>query len=175
MTCTAQNPARKKIGSYIEQHARLGRNRFEASLSSHPLSVAAVLCWYGTEGTAIPLSKHDRHFLHFLATNDFFMTQDRVKAAIRQSHPSSPLSSLLVSMHYVATPPNIHVSLLSLQIWQDEDEKVEMEDFRHRTEAAEGRCILVQVCVRDGYSVNDGPVLRTFPLLVPLPENWLDE
>jgi hypothetical protein len=50
-----------------------------------------------------------------------------------------------------------------------------MEDFRRQTEAAEGRRLLIQVCVWDGYQAGGGSILRTFPLLMPLGKNWLNE
>jgi hypothetical protein len=60
-------------------------------------------------------------------------------------------------------------------MWEDDDEKVEMEDFRRQTEAVESRCLLIQVCVRDRYQAGGGSILHTFPLLMPLGKNWLNE
>ena len=39
----------------------------------------------------------------------------------------------------------------------------------------EGRWILAQVCVRGGYLPGEGTMLRTFPLILSLPQNWLTD
>jgi hypothetical protein len=78
-------------------------------------------------------------------------------------------------MYYLTSPPGFKISLLSSENWGNDDEREEMEGFRHLSEKAEGQRLLVQICVRDGYSVTGGPIMRTFPLIVPIPENWLDK
>jgi hypothetical protein len=68
---------------------------------------------------------------------------------------------------------SMQVAVVSTFPWGDEDEKAEMEDLVHRAEAAEGRHISAKVFVRKGCSVQS-TVVRTFPLLLLLPPNWLE-
>lgn len=139
------------------------------------ISYSRLTYCYGSEGGNVPLSTHDRHFLHFLGSTDVFTNAHHIKAIIKQFYPSAPLSSLLLRMYYLTSPPGFKISLLSSENWGNDDEREEMEGFRHLSEKAEGQRLLVQICVRDGYSVTGGPIMRTFPLIVPIPENWLDK
>ena len=67
------------------------------------------------------------------------------------------------------------VSPVTTFAWGNEDEKAEMEALARRTKAAEGRQILAQVTVRNGYSPEMDISLRTFPLVLPLPPKWLED
>ncbi|KIM89930.1 hypothetical protein PILCRDRAFT_201325 [Piloderma croceum F 1598] len=109
------------------------------------------------EAANVPLSTHDRHFFHFVGSTDVFLSAHRIKAEIKQFYPSAPLSSLLLCMYYITTPPTFKVSLLSSETWDNDDEREEMEGFRRLSKEAEGRRLLVQICIRDGYSVTGGP------------------
>jgi hypothetical protein len=78
-------------------------------------------------------------------------------------------------MTYVGWPLLEVLPVAELE-WRDEDEKSEMETLLHRVQAAEGRQILAQVAVRGGYRPEAlSATLRTFPLLLILPPNWLED
>jgi hypothetical protein len=94
------------------------------------------------------------------------------RIASKQKHPTSLVSSLYVKLFYIGTRA-MFVSLASDQTW-DDDERVEMEDLLRRAREDEGRRILANAAVREGYSLKDGPMMRTYPLVVHLAEN-LDE
>lgn len=106
---------------------------------------------------------------------DIYKNIHAIKVDIRQRYPSTPVSSLYIQVTYINTPYCV-VSSVATFPWRDEDERSEIETLIHRAQIAEGRQILAQVHVRNGYSLSEQSViLRTFPLLLPLLPNWLQD
>jgi hypothetical protein len=106
---------------------------------------------------------------------DLYNNIHAIKADIRQRYPSTAVSSLYIQLTYIDTP-SLVVSSVATFPWQNEDERSEIETLIRRAQTAEGRQILAQVRVRNGYSLSEQSVImRTFPLLLPLPPNWLQD
>lgn len=125
-----------------------------------------------SEGGRPIISRHDRNFIHFMIQTEVCSNIASARIAMKQKHPTSLVSSLYVNLFYIG-PRAMVVSLASEQTW-DDDEKVEMENLLRQAREDEGRRILVNAAVRQGYSLKDGPMMRTYPLVVHLAEN-LDE
>jgi len=126
------------------------------------------------DGSQVPISQHDRNFLHFVAAIHFCNNIRAIKADIAKRFASTAVSSLNVELAYIGTP-SIVVYPVDRFPWGDEDEKSELETLLHRVRTASGNQMLVQVHVRTGYSPNHGVILRKFPLLITLPPNWFQD
>lgn len=119
----------------------------------------------------MPISQHDRNFLHYIAGIDFCTHIRAIKADIAKRFPSTAVSSLYVQLTYIGTPV-IVVSPVSMFPWKDEDEKSELETLLHRARTADGTQMLARVHVRNGHSLEEGTMMRTFPLRISLPPDW---
>ena len=117
----------------------------------------------------IPLSKHDRDFLHFIAHRDFQQQQGFVNVTVQTQYPSTPITSLLVQMDYLLVPMQLEVVPISSSEWVDDDTKLELDGLIRRAQQHGNRTFVLMVRVRQGHCHLDGLVqiksARIFPLL----------
>jgi hypothetical protein len=167
MICTAILLVRGMIGRATGLPVKLGRNlcvvRIHISVSCSFQSEVTCI-----DGSQVPISQHDRNFLHYVAAIDFCNNIRAIRADIAKRFTSIAVSSLYVQLTYIGTP-SIVVHPVGVLPWKDEDEKFELETLLRRVRIADGKQILAQVHVRNGYSPDLGIMLRNFPLLIPLP------
>jgi hypothetical protein len=168
--CTAILLVRGMIGKATELSVKFGRSlcvvRIHISVSSSFQSEFTCI-----DGSQVPISQHDRNFLHYVAAIDFCTNIRAIKADIAKRFTSSPVSSLYVQLTYIGTPL-IEVNPVGMFPCEDEDEKSELETLLRRVRAADGNQMLARVHVRNGYSPDHGIILRKFPLLISRPEHW---
>ena len=173
MICTAILLVRGMIGKATELFVKLGRSlcvvRIHISVSRSFRSEFTCI-----DGSQVPISQHDRNFLHYVAAIDFCTNISAIKADIAKRFTSTPVSSLYIQLTYIGTP-SIVVYPVGMFPWEDEDEKSELETLLHRVRAADGNQMLAQVHVRNGYLPDHGIMLRKFPLLISRPQNWFQD
>ena len=128
----------------------------------------------GVEGTQLPISHHDRGFIHYLIVQNMDRYCAQLRKRAKKEFPSALLSSLLVTMLFFGNlnPPIVGISLAATHTW-DDDERPEMETLLERAREREGRRTLVTAMVREGYSDDIGSMSRVFPFLLFHSDNWL--
>jgi len=154
--CTAILLARGMIGRATRLSVKLGRCLCMVCIH------ISVPCSFQSEGTCIdgsqvPISQHDRNFLHYVAAIDFYNSIHAIRPDIAKRFTSTAVSSLYVQLTYIGTP-SIVVHPVGMFPWKDEDEKSELETLLHRVRT-DGNRMLAQVHVRNRYSLNQGIML----------------
>lgn len=116
------------------------------------------------DGSFVPVSQHDRHFLHYTAVHDCILSINGAKKLAADQYPDTPVSSLCFRLTYIGCI-TLTVSLASTVEWGSDDERLEIEG--HLLRARQSRGVLVTVIVRNNHVTGQGSYLRRFPLVLP--------